>query len=200
MFKRFLCLALLIGITSTSISTTSGSAAIASTADGATLEKEFSDPLEEIFIDNRAGATEAETWAGETIKVVATRRNGSENLDSEVSFERPQATTLKVSVRPGNKDRRIGLKIFVPSRVRLLVKGSREPVVVKGQTNGLSVETDSGDITLYLSRDSNALLSLRAPQGSINLKVPITVFGVVDSAKLDGRVGQGGPGVVLRSL
>lgn len=195
MFKRFLCLALLIGITSTSSLT-----ALASTADEARLEREFSDPLEEILIDNPSGMTEAETWSGETVKVIALRRNGSERLDSEISFERPQNTTLKVSVRPGNRDRRISLKVFVPTRIRLLVKGSREPVTVKGQTNGLSVETDSGNITLYLSRESNALLALRAPRGTITLKLPVTVFGVIDSSQLDGSIGQGGPGVSLRSL
>jgi Ca-activated chloride channel family protein len=195
MFKRFLCLALLICITLPSSLTAS-----ASTADEARLEREFSDPLEEILIDNSSGTTEAETWTGETVKVIALRRNGSENLDSEISFERPQNTTLKVSVRPGNRSRPISLKVFVPTRIRLLVKGLREPVIVKGQTNGLSVETDSGNITLYMSRESNALLALRAPRGTINLKLPVTVFGVIDSSRLDGRVGQGGPGVSLRSL
>jgi Ca-activated chloride channel family protein len=72
-------------------------------------------------------------------------------------------------------------------------------VTIKGQTNGLSVETDSGNITVYLSQESNALLALRAPNGSINLKLPVIVSGLIDSSQLDGRIGQGGPGVILRS-
>ncbi len=194
MAKRFLSLALLIGIT-----TIASLIALASPADQPKLEREFPGNLNELLIDNRSGATEAETWSGETIKVVALRRSGSDSLDSDVSFENPQATTLKITVRPSNRDRQINLKLFVPSRIRLLVKGSREPVTVKGQTNGLSVDTESGNITLYLSQDSNALLALRAPHGSINLKLPVTVSGVINSSQLDGRIGQGGAGIVLRS-
>lgn len=194
MSKRFLRFALLIVIPSLA-----GLTASASAADQPTLEREFSGGLNEILIDNRSGATEAETWSGETIKVVALRRGGSDSLDSEIIFENPQATTLKVTVRPSNRDRQISLKVFVPSRIRLLVKGSREPVTIKGQTNGLSVDTESGNITVYLSQESNALLALRAPNGSINLKLPVIVSGLIDSTQLDGRIGQGGPGVILRS-
>jgi len=193
MGKRFLSLALLIGITAYA------SLIAHAFAEQPKLEREFSGELNEILVDNRSGATEAETWAGETIKVIASRRSGPESLDSEVLFENPQATTLKIFVRPSSRDRQISLKIFVPAKVRLLVKGSQQPVTVKGQTNGLSVDTDSGNITLYLSQDSNALLTLRAPHGSIHLKLPVTVSGVIDSSQLDGRIGQGGPGIVLRS-
>ena len=194
MAKRFLSLALLIGFT-----TIASLLAWASTADQPKFEREFSGGLNEILIENRSGATEAETWSGDSIKVVASRRGGSDSLDSEVLFENPQATTLKVTVRPSNRDRQISLKVFVPSKIRLLVKGSREPVTIKGQTNGLSVDTDSGNITVYLSQESNALLALRAPNGSINLKLPVIVSGLINSTQLDGRIGQGGPGVVLRS-
>ena len=194
MTKRFLSFALLIVIPSLA-----GLTGLASAADQPKLEREFSGGLNEILIENRSGATEAETWSGETIKVVATRRSGSDSLDSEVLFENPQATTLKVTVRPSNRDQQISLKVFVPSKIRLLVKGSREPVTVKGQTNGLSVDTDAGNITVYLSQESNALLALRAPNGSINLKLPVIVSGVIDSSQIDGRIGQGGPGVILRS-
>ncbi|HEX5735946.1 MAG TPA: VWA domain-containing protein [Blastocatellia bacterium] len=194
MGKKFLSLALLIGFT-----TTASLIARGSVADQPRFEREFSGGLNEILIENRSGATEAETWPGETVKVVASRRGGSDSLDSEILFENPQATTLKVTVRPSNRDRQISLKVFVPSKTRLLVKGSREPVTVKGQTNGLSVDTDSGNITVYLSQESNALLALRAPNGSINLKLPVIVSGLIDSTQLDGRIGQGGPGIILRS-
>ncbi|HJQ69114.1 MAG TPA: VWA domain-containing protein [Blastocatellia bacterium] len=194
MAKSFLSLALSIAFT-----TLAGLIAAASPVEQPALEREFSGDLNEILIDNRGGATEAETWPGEKVKVVATRRGGSDSLDSDLTFENPQATTLKITVRPTNRDRQISLKVFVPSKVRLLVKGSREPVTVKGQTNGLSVDTDSGNITLYMSQDSNAVLALRAPNGSINLRLPVTVSGVIDSTQLDGRIGKGGPGVVLRS-
>ena len=194
MTKRFLSFALLIVIPSLA-----GLTGLASAADQPKMEREFSGGLNEILIENRSGATEAETWSGEIVKVVATRRSGSDSLDSEVLFENPQATTLKVTVRPSNRDQKISLKVFVPSKIRLLVKGSREPVTVKGQTNGLSVDTDAGNITVYLSQESNALLALRAPNGSINLKLPVIVSGVIDSSQIDGRIGQGGPGVILRS-
>jgi Ca-activated chloride channel homolog len=196
MIKRFLSLALLIALTSVA-----DLPAMAATADQARLEREFSsDAVKDILIDNRSGATEAETYSGDTIKVTASRRNSSDALDPEILFEYPDAATLKISVRPSNRDRQISLKLFVPAKVRLLVHGSNEPVMVKGQTNGLSVKTVSGNITLYLSRDTNAYIALRAPNGSINLKLPVTVSGVIDSSQLDGQIGRGGPGVALNSL
>ena len=196
MVKRFLSLALLIGITSVSMFP-----APASTADQARLEREFSsDALKDILVDNRSGTTEAETYSGDTIKVTASRRNSSDALDPEISFEYPDSVTLKISVRPSNRDRQVSLKLLVPARVRLLIQGSNEPVTVKGQASGLSVKTTSGNITVYLSRDSNAYIALRAPNGSINLKLPVTVSGVIDSSQLDGRIGRGGPGVALNSL
>ena len=196
MVKRFLSLALLIGIASVSIFPTP-----ASTADQARLEREFSsDAVKEILVDNRGGATEAETYAGDTLKVTASRRNSSDALDPDISFEYPNAATLKITVKPSNRDRQISLKLFVPSRLRLMIQGSNEPVTVKGQASGLSVKTMSGNITVYLSRDSNAYLALRAPNGSINLKLPVTVSGMIDSSQLDGQIGRGGPGVALNSL
>ena len=196
MVKKFLSLALLIGITSVSILP-----ALASAADRAQLEREFpSEAVKEILVDNRSGATEAETYSGDTIKVTASRRNSSDALDPDISFEHPKAETLQISVRPSNRDRQVNLKLLVPARVRLLIQGSNEPVTVKGQASGLSVKTQSGNITIYLSRDSNAYIALRAPNGSINLKLPVTVAGVIDSSQLDGQIGRGGPGVVLNSL
>ena len=196
MFKRVLSLALLIGLSSASLLP-----APASAADQARLEREFStEAVKEILVDNRSGATEAETYSGDTIKVTASRRNSSDALDQDISFEYPSAATLKISARPSNRDRQINLKLFVPAKIRLLINGSNEPVTVKGQASGLSVKTMSGNITLYMSRDSNAYIALRAPNGSINLKLPVTVSGMIDSSQLDGQIGRGGPGVALHSL
>ena len=196
MSNRFLSLALLICITSVGVLP-----ALASAGDQARIDREFSsDAVKSILVDNRSGVTEAETYSGDKIRVTATRRNSSDALDPDISFEYPDAATLKVSVRPSNRDRQINLRLFVPAHVRLQIHGSNEPVVVKGQTSGLSVKTVSGNITLFLSRDSNAFIALRAPNGSINLKLPVTVSGVIDSSQLDGQVGRGGPGVALSSL
>jgi Ca-activated chloride channel family protein len=196
MFKRVLSLALLFGIASASLLPAPTSA-----ADQARLEREFStDAVKEILVDNRSGATEAETYSGDTIKVTASRRNSSDALDQDISFEYPSAATLKISARSSNRDRQINLKLFVPAKIRLLINGSNEPVTVKGQASGLSVKTMSGNITLYMSRDSNAYIALRAPNGSINLKLPVTVSGMIDSSQLDGQIGRGGPGVALHSL
>jgi len=68
-----------------------------------------------------------------------------------------------------------------------------------GALAGVSVHTEIGAINLHLPEDSNADLSLRAIDGTIETRVPLKMFGRTDGHALDARIGRGGSTVIART-
>jgi VWFA-related protein len=166
-----------------------------------TFDRTLAESFSSILIENPAGRTEIQTWSSNRVRVTATQSAGdsAKALDSRIQLERPAAEALKIRVSPGEKRGGVNLLVYVPHRVSLSVRGGTQDVVIKGLTSSISVETESGNIALQLPATANTDLSLRSIEGTISAKVPLVFFGPVNSHALDGKTGDGGTPVVLRS-
>ena len=166
------------------------------------FQKTFSQKFDAIAIENSSGRTEVQTWNSNRVRVTASQHPGTTspaNLDSRIRFL-VQDSDLRIIVRGGRSDEPIDLLIFVPRQVNLGIKGDADTIAVKGITNALSVETESGAISLYLPRSANTDLSLRSVEGKITSQHEMRLFGPLNEHTLDGQTGHGGTPIILRSL
>src|SRR5262245_60094667 len=173
---------------------------LSASADDATFTRVFNEPIRVVFIENQAGPIDVRTWPSSTVSVKASRiENMGARVESEVIFEQPDRETLKVIANPDSLFRPITLTIHVPSSVQLSVKGGSQRVSIRGSVSSLAVETDSGNVALYLPEKTNTELSLRTIRGVVESRLPLTIFGQSDSRRLDGKIGKGGSPLIARS-
>src|SRR6185295_7172634 len=163
-------------------------------------EKRFSQKFAAIEIENANGRTEVETWNSNGIRVSASSNaigDGS-SIDARIRFQ-VSDTDLKIQVRENRNEGPINLLVFVPREISLAVRGDSEMIAIRGLTNALSVQTESGDVSLSLPKSANTDLSLRALDGTITSQLDVRAFGPVNSHSLDGQIGRGGTPVIIRS-
>jgi VWFA-related protein len=165
-----------------------------------TYEKSFSQKFAAIEIENANGRTEVETWNSNRVRVSATRNTIADGrpIGARIHFQ-VSDTDLKIQVREDRNEGPINLLVFVPHEISLAVRGDSEIVAIRGTTNALSVQTESGDISLSLPKSANTDLSLRALDGTISSQLDVRAFGPVNSHSLDGRIGRGGSPIIIRS-
>src|SRR6185369_2437168 len=163
-------------------------------------EKTFSQKFAAIEIKNANGRTEVETWNSNRIRVSAscTTTVDGRPIDDRIRFQ-VSDTDLKIQVREDGNERPINLLVFVPREVSLAVSGDSEMIAIRGITNALSVQTESGDISLSLPKSANTDLSLRSLDGTISSQLDVLAFGPINSHSLDGRIGRGGTPIIIRS-
>src|SRR5215831_9006244 len=135
---------------------------LSANSDDATFTRVFNEPIRVVVIENQAGPIDVRTWPSATVSVKASRiENMGTRVESEVIFEQPDRETLKVIANPDSLFRPLTLMIQVPSSVQLSVRGGSQRVAVRGSVASLTVETDSGNVALYLPDKANAELSVR---------------------------------------
>ena len=164
-------------------------------------EKSFSQKFAAIEIENANGRTEVETWNSNRVRVSASSNTIADGrpIGARIQFQ-VSDTDLKIQVRDDRNERPINLLVFVPREIRLAVRGDSEMIAIRGLTNALSVQTESGDISLSLPKSANTDLSLRTLDGTINSQLDVRAFGPVNSHSLDGRIGHGGTPIIIRSI
>jgi len=163
-------------------------------------EKTFSQKFAAIEIENANGRTEVETWNSSRIRVSASRNTIGDDrpISARIHFQ-VNDTDLKIQVRDERNERPINLLVFVPREISLAVRGDSEMIAIRGITNALSVQTESGDISLSLPKSANTDLSLRSLDGTISSQLDVLAFGPINSHSLDGRIGRGGTPIIIRS-
>src|ERR1041384_7520597 len=155
-------------------------------------EKRFSQKFAAIEIENASGRTEVETWNSNGIRVSASS-NGiadSRSIDARIRFQLSD-TDLTIQVREDRNEGPINLLVFVPREISLAVRCDSEMIAIRGLTNALSVQHESGDISLSLPKSANIDLSLRSLDGTISSQLDVRAFGTVNLHSLDGRIGRG---------
>lgn len=162
--------------------------------------KTFLQKFAAIEIENASGRTEVETWNSNRVRVSASCNSIADGkpIGDRIHFA-VSDTDLKIKVREETNDRPISLLIFVPREISLAVRGDSEMIAIRGVTNALSVQTESGDISLSLPKSANTDLSLRTLGGTIYSQLDVSAFGPVNSHNLDGRIGRGGAPIIIRS-
>jgi VWFA-related protein len=171
-------------------------------AEDTVFEKTFAQRFSAIAIENANGRTEVETWNSNRVRITATRQPGrpaSSPIEARIRFHIVDSD-LRIVVRDEKSADPIHLQVFVPRQVNLAVKGEAEAIAVRGITNALTVESESGAISLSLPKSANTDLSLRSIEGTITSQLDMRIFGPVSAHTLDGRTGRGGSPVILRSL
>ena len=179
-----------------------GHLSYATIVDDSNYERTFAQKFSSIIIENPDGRTDVETWNSNRVRVIASRQPAKLNaasIDSRIRFQ-IQNDDLRIFVRSDRADAAIHLLVFVPRQVNLAIKGDSDAIAIKGITNALSVETESGPISLYLPKGANTDLSLRSVEGTIASELEMRLFGPVNAHNLDGRTGRGGAPVILRSM
>ena len=194
---KILCIAALVFLQLSFAASSSGHSQIQ--ASGSTYEKTISQKFSSIAIENPNGRTDVETWNSSRVKIIATRQAGKLDERSIDACLRFQIADSDLRIVVHCRATSINLKVFLPRQVTLSVKGEDETIAVKGATSGLTVESESGAISLFLPRQTNTDLSLRAIEGTITSELEMRFFGPVNAHSLDGRIGIGGSPVILRS-
>lgn len=167
----------------------------------ATVQRDFAENLAMIAVENSDGPTEVQTWHRREVRVVASASQiESTTLTSQVLFERTAPDVLRITVRLEGPRVPIALTLYVPSSIHVSLRTNRGSVSISGSVAGLSVETESGAITLSLPAEANSDLALRTIEGSIESKLAVTTLGQPDRHVMDGRIGQGGSTVIARSV
>lgn len=163
-------------------------------------EKTFSQKFAAIEIENANGRTEVETWNSNRIRVSASRNSITDGspIAARINFQ-VSDTDLKIQVREDRNEPPINLLVFVPREINLAVRGDSETIAIRGIPKALSVQTETGDISLSLPKSANTDLSLRSLDGTISSQLDVNAFGPVNSHSLDGRIGRGGTPIIIRS-
>jgi len=163
-------------------------------------EKSFSQKFAAIEIENANGRTEVETWNSNRIRVSASSNTitDARPIGARINFQ-VSDTDLKIQVRKDRNEAPINLLVFVPREISLAVRGESETIAIRGLTNALSVQTESGDVSLSLPKSANTDLSLRALDGTVTSQLDVRAFGPFNSHSLDGQIGRGGTPVIIRS-
>ena len=87
----------------------------------------------------------------------------------------------------------------MPASSQVTVRTGSGAVKVRGVTGGLVVETDTGAITCRLPAGLDADVAVRSLSGTVDVRLPLEVFGPDDPRILDGRIGRGGAPLIVRS-
>lgn len=163
-------------------------------------EKTFSQKFAAIEIENANGRTEVETWNSNRVRVAASCNTIADGrpISARIHFQ-VSDTGLKIQVREDRNEQPVSLLVFVPREINLAVTGDSETIAIRGITNALSVQTESGDILLSLPKSANTDLSLRSLDGTISSQLDVRAFGTVNAHSLDGRIGRGGNPIIIRS-
>jgi hypothetical protein len=66
-------------------------------------------------------------------------------------------------------------------------------------TQGWSLETGDGAVTMRIPHDITAMLDARTRDGHINVQIPITVQGRLSGRELVGELNGGGPPLRIRT-
>jgi len=119
------------------------------------FERNFSQLLISIIVDNPTGITELQTRTTASVRVMASRADsGGAAFDSEVQIESPAPDNLKITVRPRNTGSPIKLTVYAPPSINVAVRSITGSVSIIGVFAGLSVNTESTTLSLTQSTAS----------------------------------------------
>lgn len=155
-------------------------------ANAQTLHRDFSERLAEISVENSDGMTEARSWTGSGIRVIASRRGENAPMDSEIFFERTSLDRLRILVRSKIAGNPITLTVYVPASSHFSVSSAAGSFTISLlQDNGMSDATDkpgsSNGVKLASAKSQMAFAANPAGNGN-------TIRNGEDVIKLEARL------------
>jgi VWFA-related protein len=150
-------------------------------------------------IENRSGRTEIEVWGEDLVHVTASKDDGRAVSASEIGLTQTQ-TQLAIRCAPAGGTGRIRLKVYIPRVSHIRFSSDSGDVQIIGPVASATAETESGDITFEAPRSFNADVRAHSDSGGVESMVKFARFDEQTPQTLNGRIGQGGGSVILRSV
>jgi VWFA-related protein len=152
----------------------------------------------EVLVENPRGATRVESWAYQTVRVVAEKKGpaGSSIEPGELVLMGAQNSVIvQCKQGPG----RIDVTLYVPHSARLQVTGGVFAVDISGSLASAVVDTTSGSIAYRLPANDDAQVAMRSALGTVRSTFPLTEVERVGTRSLQGQTGSGAAQVILNS-
>jgi VWFA-related protein len=155
-------------------------------------------PGGQVRIENARGGITVEVWEGQKVRITAEKTNGTPIERTDLVLMAAQNTVL-AQCRQGARMGRIDLVVYVPQNSHLQIVGGAWPVDVNGSLASAVVESTSGSINYKVPKTDNAQISMRSTRGLVRSSVPLQISQRASGRGIDGRLGNGGAQIFLRS-
>ncbi len=155
-------------------------------------------PGGQVRVENARGSIGIEVWEGQKVRITAEKTNGTPIERSDLVLMAAQNTVL-VQCKQGAQVGRIDLVIYVPQNSHLQIVGGAWPIEVSGSLASAVIESTSGSIGYRVPKTDNAQVSMRSTRGLVRSTVPLEISQRAGSRGIDGRLGNGGAQIFLRS-
>ena len=165
-------------------------------------ERSYPETVRQVWIANPSGGVEVRAWSESGVRVAAlpSGQFPGDVWNEAVTVNRLEPDGLQIRIRPGlPAGEAIRLAVDVPASCRVVVRAGSGDVEVRGLAGSLVVETDSGAIICRLPAGLDADVAVRSLSGTVDVRLPLEVFGPDDPRILDGRLGRGGSPLIVRS-
>ncbi len=176
-----------------------------------TAQSRFPGTIRQVWIHNPGGDVSVRTGDEAEILIQgfpwgAGPESGQEPRDPDqmvaqaIGYSRPSPDELQVWVQPGlPAGELIRLEVKVPATTRVDIRTESGAVQIFGLAAGVVAETDSGAILCRLASGMDADVAVRSLSGTVDVRLPLELFGPGDTHGLYGRFNRGGTPVILRS-
>ncbi|MEW6212971.1 MAG: VWA domain-containing protein [Acidobacteriota bacterium] len=155
-------------------------------------------PGGQVRIENARGGITVEVWEGHKVRITAEKTNGTPIERTDLVLMAAQNTVL-AQCRQGARMGRIDLVVYVPQNSHLQVVGGAWPVEVSGSLASAVIENTSGSINYRVPKTDNAQVSMHSTRGLVRSSIPLQISQRAGSRGIDGRLGNGGAQIFLRS-
>lgn len=155
-------------------------------------------PGGQVRIENARGGISVEVWEGQKVRITAEKTNGTPIERSDLVLMAAQNTVL-VQCKQGVQMGRIDFVVYVPQNSHLHLLGGAWPIEVSGSLASAVIESTAGSISYRVPKTDNAQVSMRSTRGLVRSTVPLEIFQRAGSRGIDGRLGNGGAQIFLRS-
>jgi VWFA-related protein len=150
-------------------------------------------------IENRSGRTEIEVWGEDLVHVTASKDDGRTVSASEVGLTQTR-TQLAIRCAPAGGTGGMRLKVYIPRVSHIRFSSESGDVRIIGPVASATAETESGDITFEAPRSLNADVRAHSESGGVESMIRFARFDEQTPQTLNGRLGQGGGSIILRSV
>jgi DUF4097 and DUF4098 domain-containing protein YvlB len=147
----------------------------------------------DIKIDTASGRLYARTGSGNIIAKNVSGGLMAETGSGDIEFD--QTGSGSVSAHTGSGNIRLnGVKGGLEAET-----GSGDVDVTGEATSAWEIHTGSGNVDLRLPQSANFELKAESSSGTIEMRRPITVQGIMKRNRVEGKVGSGGPLLTLHT-
>src|SRR5215470_17230449 len=173
---------------------------LAQQAPGTRIETFVFPPNGSVRIENQRGASRVEAWNGNSVRVVAEKKQppGAPLLPSDLVLMSAGGNLLIKCKQNGAPDR-IDIAVYVPRSCHLQITGGAWPVEVAGSLASAVVDTTTGDIGYKLPSTDDVRVAMHSTRGVVRSALSLNVSDRSAPHGLQGSLGNGIAPIILNS-